>query len=163
MAFRLRVQDGQLIYRLEGTAGPGGSAALKAHWRGAPRLLFGACELDVPAHLMRYQGRERHLEPRGFQVLLYLLAHRDRVVPKDELLDAVWPTRHVTENVVARCVMKLRRAIGDQGPGGRMIRTVHRVGYRFDALVTESWPLKAEPLNAAPLERYAYGGGTRLK
>jgi DNA-binding winged helix-turn-helix (wHTH) protein len=140
MAFRLQVQDGQLIYLVQKKQRPDGAMLAKPHWAGAPRLCFGACELDVPAHSMRYCGRDRHLEPRGFEVLLYLLAHRDRVVSKYELLDAIWPTAHVTENVVARCVMKLRRALGDTDRNGCMIRTIHRVGYRFDALVTEWWP-----------------------
>ena len=68
---------------------------------------------------------------------------------KHELLDAVWPTAHVTENVVPRCVMKLRRALGDAGAAGCMIRTVHRIGYRFDAEVLECWPGRSRPLHAA--------------
>jgi DNA-binding winged helix-turn-helix (wHTH) protein len=105
----------------------------------ASRLFFCGCAIDTAAHAMYVAGVERHLEPRGFEVLLYLIRHRHRVVSKHELLDVVWPTWHVTENVVARCVMKLRRAIGDDVRGGRMIRTVHRVGYRFDAKVEQGW------------------------
>jgi DNA-binding winged helix-turn-helix (wHTH) protein len=105
----------------------------------ASRLFFGSCAIDTAAHALYISGTERHLQPRGFQVLLYLIRNRHRVVSKDELLDAIWPTCHVTENVVARCVMKLRRAIGDDERCGRIIRTIHRVGYRFDATVEQGW------------------------
>ncbi len=105
----------------------------------ASRLFFGACAIDTAAHALYISGEERHLQPRGFQVLLYLILNRHRVVSKHELLDAIWPTCHVTENVVARCVMKLRRAIGDDHRCGRMIRTIHRVGYRFDARLEQGW------------------------
>lgn len=105
----------------------------------ASRLFFCGCAIDTAAHAMYIAGTERHLEPRGFEVLLYLIRHRHRVVSKHELLDVIWPTCHVTENVVARCVMKLRRALGDDARGGRMIRTIHRVGYRFDARVEQGW------------------------
>ena len=105
----------------------------------ASRLFFCDCAVDTAAHAMYIAGVEQHLEPRGFEVLLYLIRQRHRVVSKHELLDVIWPTCHVTENVVARCVMKLRRAIGDDARGGRMIRTIHRVGYRFDAVVEQGW------------------------
>jgi DNA-binding winged helix-turn-helix (wHTH) protein len=99
---------------------------------------FGAFELDVLAHVLCRNGIERHLEPRGFDVLLYLLMNRDRVVSKNELLEELWPTRHVTENVVARCVMKVRQTLDDRGSRQPLIRTIHRIGYRFVASAVES-------------------------
>ena len=116
-----------------------GDDSLSAERRPLPRYYsFGAFELDVMAHLLTCSGLERHLEPRGFDVLLYLVMNRERVVSKNELLEELWPTQHVTENVVARCVMKLRQTLDDSCNAPRLIRTVHRIGYRFKACAFES-------------------------
>jgi DNA-binding winged helix-turn-helix (wHTH) protein len=107
--------------------------------RGLPRCYsFGSFELDVLAHTLTCDDIERHLEPRVFDVLLYLVMNRERVVSKQELLEELWPTRYVTENVVARCVMKVRQTLGDSCAAGNLIRTVHRIGYRFVASAIES-------------------------
>jgi hypothetical protein len=67
--------------------------------------------------------------------LRYLVTCADRAVSKDELLDAVWPGQTVSESVLPKCVAAARRAIGDSGGAGGMIRTVHGRGYRFVAAV----------------------------
>ena len=77
------------------------------------------------------------IEPQVFDVLAYLVAHRDRVVPKEELLDEVWRTRFVTESTLTTRVKAARRAVGDDGKRQAVIRTLHGRGYRFVAEVTE--------------------------
>lgn len=101
-----------------------------------PVFRFARCELHVGTRELRIDGRVRALEPLVFDLLAYLLRHRDRVVPKDELLDQVWLGRIVTVGSVARAVMMVRQAIGDDGEPP-LIRTVHRVGYRFIGAVSE--------------------------
>jgi Tol biopolymer transport system component/DNA-binding winged helix-turn-helix (wHTH) protein len=76
------------------------------------------------------------LEPKAFDVLLHLIEHRDRLVTKDELLDAVWPGTFVTPNVLTRAVAQARRALGDESQDARFIETVAKRGYRFIAPVT---------------------------
>ncbi|MGE0387214.1 MAG: winged helix-turn-helix domain-containing protein [Gammaproteobacteria bacterium] len=71
------------------------------------------------------------VEPQVFDLLLYLLEHRDRVVGKDELLDAIWHGRIVSESTLASRINAARRAIGDNGGDQRLIRTVARRGFRF--------------------------------
>jgi DNA-binding winged helix-turn-helix (wHTH) protein/tetratricopeptide (TPR) repeat protein len=89
------------------------------------------------------------LEPRAFDLLLCLVQHRDRVVTKEELLDKVWKTPHVSESVLARAVMKLRKGIADVGGNPDVVKTIHRVGYRFladekeGAMVAVSPPLSS--------------------
>ena len=78
------------------------------------------------------------MQPLVFELLLYLVRHRDRVVPKDELLDSVWSDTAVTEASLARAVSLARRAIGDGVRDAPFIRTHPRVGYRFTADVTEA-------------------------
>lgn len=101
--------------------------------RGPSTFQFGDCVIDRDAREVRLGGVPRAIAPKTFDVLLYLVDNRSRVVPKDELLDKIWSGVVVTENVVARTVMKARDAIGDPGANPSMIRTVHRIGYRFVA------------------------------
>lgn len=75
------------------------------------------------------------LEPKAFQVLIFLLEQRGRLVSKDELLDAVWKDAFVTPNVLTRIVAQLRRALGDESNNSRYIKTVPTHGYRFIAKV----------------------------
>lgn len=103
-------------------------------------IRFGRYTVDPDRHVIDDGGRELHLEPRGFALLTYLIERRDRVVTKAELLDALWPSIHVSESVVARCVMKVRLVLGDPGRRSSMIRTVHRIGYRFTGDTIESGP-----------------------
>jgi DNA-binding winged helix-turn-helix (wHTH) protein len=101
-----------------------------------PVFRFGRCELHVGTRELRVDGEPRALEPLAFALLAYLLRHRDRVVPKDELLDHVWLGKIVSVGSLARAVMMVRQAIGDEGKPP-LVRTVHRVGYRFTGEVSE--------------------------
>ena len=69
---------------------------------------FRGCELDEKLFQLRRRGRVVKLEPKAFDLLAYLLRHRDRVVPKQELLRAVWPDVAVTESVLPSCVAAVR-------------------------------------------------------
>jgi predicted ATPase/DNA-binding winged helix-turn-helix (wHTH) protein len=71
------------------------------------------------------------MEPQAFDVLVYLVEHRERVVSKEELMDSIWGGRFVTEAAVTSRIKQVRRALGDDGGAQRLIRTVHGRGYRF--------------------------------
>lgn len=79
----------------------------------------------------------RETEPKVFDLIAYLLEHRDRVVTKDELQETLWPNLVVTEASLSRTVMKARRALDDDAHEPDIIRTVPRKGFRFIADVTE--------------------------
>jgi class 3 adenylate cyclase/DNA-binding winged helix-turn-helix (wHTH) protein len=88
------------------------------------------------------------LPPKVFAVLHYLVTHLDRLVPKDELLDAVWPETAVSDAVVRVAIGALRKALGDTAQTPHYIITVPRRGYRFVAPVEvypEVVPRLAEP------------------
>ena len=76
---------------------------------------FADLELDEGLYQLRKQGEVVKLAPKAFDLLLYLIHHRDRVVPKAELLDQLWPGEHVTEAVLPSNVAAVRRAL----QGGR--------------------------------------------
>ena len=103
-------------------------------------LTFDDLELDTALFELRRGGAKVPLEPQAFDVLAYLVAHRDRVVPKEELMDAIWGGRFVTEAAVTSRIKQVRRAVGDDGQAQRVIRTVHGRGYRFVAPVGPGRP-----------------------
>jgi pimeloyl-ACP methyl ester carboxylesterase/DNA-binding winged helix-turn-helix (wHTH) protein len=94
---------------------------------------FGDCELDDRRFELRRKGAVVPVEPQVFDVLLLLVRHRDRVVPKEELLDEIWGDRFVSESALTSRVKALRRAIGDDGRTQAFVRTAHGRGYQFVA------------------------------
>lgn len=99
--------------------------------RTAKHYAFADWELDAGSRELRHADEVVPLEPKSFDLLLYLLLHRDRVVGKDELQDNVWPDVIVAESSLTRCVMKVRRAVNDDAEKPAVIGTVRRHGYRF--------------------------------
>jgi class 3 adenylate cyclase/DNA-binding winged helix-turn-helix (wHTH) protein/tetratricopeptide (TPR) repeat protein len=109
----------------------------------APQWRFADFRLD-PANACLWHGVEAvSLPPKAFDVLHYLVTHPDRLVTKDELLDAVWPETAVTDAVARNAIGVLRKVLGDTTQTPRYIATVPRRGYRFLAQVaayTEAAP-----------------------
>jgi DNA-binding winged helix-turn-helix (wHTH) protein/tetratricopeptide (TPR) repeat protein len=100
------------------------------------QIRFGDCVIDPSTRTVLRDGQAQSFEPKVFDLVVYLALNRHHVVTKKELLDHVWGRRVVvTDGVVARTVMKGRRLIGDDAREPTVIKTVHRVGYRFVASV----------------------------
>jgi len=98
---------------------------------GVPALRFGRCELRPALRELRVDGQCRQIQPRPFDLLVYLIEHRDRVLSMDELLDVVWCERIVQPSSLTVAINRIRSVLGDER--GEIIRTHHRVGYRFVA------------------------------
>jgi DNA-binding winged helix-turn-helix (wHTH) protein/Tol biopolymer transport system component len=98
------------------------------------RYRFGDCLLDLDSGFLRRGGAEVPLRPKTFEVLRYLVLHHGTLVTKDELARAVWADVAVTDNSLAQCLLEIRRALQDDEQ--RIVRTVARRGYVFDAPVT---------------------------
>jgi predicted ATPase/class 3 adenylate cyclase/DNA-binding winged helix-turn-helix (wHTH) protein len=101
------------------------------------RYSFGDYVLDTQRQELHHAGAPIKLRRKVFQVLVYLLAHRDRVVPKQELLAQLWPAQFVGDEALTSCVKTLRQALGERGRTARFVRTLHGQGYRFVAEVEE--------------------------
>jgi len=86
------------------------------------------------------------LPPKAFAVLHYLVTHPERLITKEELLEAVWPATAVTDDVVRVAIGAVRKALGETAQAPRYIATVSRRGYRFVAPVTQTAPAPAAPL-----------------
>jgi DNA-binding winged helix-turn-helix (wHTH) protein/pimeloyl-ACP methyl ester carboxylesterase len=98
---------------------------------------FADFEIDEDCREVRRSGQPVHVEPQVFDLLVYLIRHRERVVSKAELLDAVWEGRVVSEATLGSRINAARRTIGDTGEDQKVIRTVPRRGFRFVAEVRE--------------------------
>jgi len=121
------------------------------------RYIFDGYILDTLRYELSCRGQAIKLRPKVFEVLAYLIRHRDRVVSKDELLAQLWPQQFIGDGTLNACLMAVRRAIGDSGQTQRRIQTLHGRGYRFVAAVEEEehaepggTPRAAEPAARSP-------------
>jgi len=92
---------------------------------------FDQFEIDLGQQELRRSGRPVHIEPQVLDLLAYLVRNRDRIVSKDELIDAVWQGRVISDAALSSCVSAARRAVGDTGEDQRFIRTAPKRGFRF--------------------------------
>src|SRR5262245_21206915 len=96
-------------------------------------LRFDRFTLDVTRGSLRIGDQEVDLRPKTFEVLRYLARNAGRLVPKQELAEAVWPNVYVSDDSLAQCIRELRDKLGDDEH--RLIKTVHRRGYLLDAAI----------------------------
>lgn len=101
---------------------------------------FEGVEIDTPQGCLRRLGQEQRLRQQTFQVLLYLLERRERLVTKEELFEQVWQGTAVTDNALVQSIREIRAVLGDDPRDPRFIETVPKVGYRFIVPVEELPP-----------------------
>jgi DNA-binding winged helix-turn-helix (wHTH) protein len=99
---------------------------------------FGSFELDPQRRQLSREGRVQHLTPKAFDLLLLLVDAAPRVVPKSELHQALWPAGVVTDATLTGLIKEIRRALSDSAEDSPIIRTAHRVGYAFEAPLTDA-------------------------
>ncbi len=122
-----------------------------------PPFQAGEWTVDPALNSLRNKHEERHVEPKVMKVLLVLAARQNHVVPKEELMAAVWPDTFVSDDVLTRCISVLRRVTHDDPHEPRFIQTIPKVGYRLvaeirdmEATVLESVPEPEPPPAIAP-------------
>jgi DNA-binding winged helix-turn-helix (wHTH) protein len=103
-------------------------------------IRFCSCELDSARRRLSKDGREAHVTPKAFDLLMLLVDAAPRVVPKRELHARLWPRVAVTDWTLFSLIKELRRALGDTDSRAPLIRTVHRVGYAFNATLERISP-----------------------
>jgi len=120
---------------------------------------FGEFVLNLDRGCLQKAGADLALRPKSFDVLRYLVERAGRLVPKDEVVAAVWPNVIVSDDALTQCVRDIRKVLSDDGE--RFIRTVQRRGYMFAA---ETTPLAAAAPDVSQPDRTSPdGAGPTLK
>lgn len=140
-------------------------ASLDASVQDNPMLFtFGSCSIDCDRRELRRAGQLAAVEPQVFDVLVYLIRHRDRVVSRDDLLSGVWGGRIVSESTLSSRINSARAAIGDSGDKQHWIRTVARKGFRFVGQIHEErGPIQPDETLAAEAAGLETTAGSKAK
>jgi TolB-like protein len=112
-------------------------------------LVFDDCVLDLDRRELLRASRIVATAPQVFDLLVYLAQSRERVVSRDDLINAIWAGRIVSESTLASHINAVRKAVGDNGQQQSVIRTVARKGFRFVAEVREVKSLEGVGLSGA--------------
>jgi TolB-like protein len=106
---------------------------------------FDAYVLDTGTRELKRGSDLVAIEPQVFDLLLYLIENRERVVSKDDLFAAVWQGRVVSESTLTSRINAARKAIGDSGEHQNLIRTIVRKGFRFVGTLRDAPGATTEP------------------
>ncbi len=103
--------------------------------------------LDTDDYSLTRNGINHAIEPQVFDLLIYLIENRNRVVTREELLERLWHGRIVSDSAINARLKEARKAVGDTGKQQRVIKTIHRRGYQFiaDVSVTSGDAPENEP------------------
>src|SRR5262245_23720664 len=125
---------------------------------------FSDVVVDPQRYTVTRGGRPLALEPKAFDLLLFLIESQGRVVTKQEIFDRVWGGTAVTDNSLTRIVAQLRKALGDDAREAKYIETVPTRGYRWLAATGEAFAtpapgqVRVAPAPAAIAERFTWFG-----
>lgn len=114
------------------------------------RYQFGEFDLCSETLELRNSTGLVAIEPQVFSLLMHLVEHRDRVISKDELIEAIWDGRFVSDSAISSRIKSARKALGDDGQTQKFIKTLHGRGVRFVADVTIAATTDEEPSGEPP-------------
>jgi len=108
---------------------------------------FAAFRLDPERFELTFHGERVRVEPQVLAILVHLVANRNRMVSRDELVDVVWNSAAVSDASISSRIRSARAAVGDDGSRQEVIRTVHGRGFRFLPEVSEDAPARPKARN----------------
>src|SRR5271156_4095880 len=127
---------------------PLGRVRMPAARGGDVEFLFSDHRLDTDRRELHRGSEAIVMEPQVFDLLVYLVENRERVVSKDDLLASIWGGRIVSDSTLPSRINAARKAVGDSGDEQKLIRTIARKGFRFVGDVRQS--TGGEPAHAEP-------------
>ena len=95
------------------------------------RFEFDQIVVDADLREIRREGEIAKIEPKAFDLLLFLIKNKDRVVSKEELIEAIWSGRFISDAAISSCVSAARKALQDDGREQKYLKTQHGRGFRF--------------------------------
>jgi tetratricopeptide (TPR) repeat protein len=98
---------------------------------------FGGVQIDPAQRRIERDGQKQHLREKAFEVLIYLLENRGRIVKKEELIENVWKAQAVTDDSLVQSIVEIRKALGDSRRNPQFIQTIPKAGYRLNEQVEE--------------------------
>jgi tetratricopeptide (TPR) repeat protein/DNA-binding winged helix-turn-helix (wHTH) protein/TolB-like protein len=113
---------------------------------------FEELEVNCSQGCLKRGGSEQYVRQQSFQVLLYLLEQRHRLVTKEELIGNFWQHTAVTDNAIVQCIADVRKVLGDDSRHPRFVKTVPKVGYRFIGCVEEEYPKEFQPAQLGEIQ-----------
>src|SRR5215471_4401155 len=113
------------------------------------RYRFDQFEVDTDRYELRRQGAAQPVEPLVFDLIAFFARNPNRVVSRDQIVEAVWQGRAVSDATISSAVKSARRALGDSGDSQNVIRTVRGRGFEFQAQVTTEEDVKPGHLAAS--------------
>jgi TolB-like protein/Tfp pilus assembly protein PilF len=125
------------------------------------RVAFGQHQLDTEARTLERDGQRVSVEPKVFDLIAYLIRHREHVASSEELLDALWPGVSVGPAALSGALHKARQAVGDDGEHQSVLHTEHGRGFRFVADVFDV-PATQAAHRRSRARRIAAAGGAAL-
>ena len=110
-------------------------------------MIFHFSRFQIDTLKFEIFDSEQHvaIEPQTFDVIIYLITHRERVVSRQEIFDKVWPGKIVSDTSLSNQIKSARQALGDNGQAQQIIKTIHGRGYQFVANVTEETSTTNDP------------------
>jgi TolB-like protein len=116
------------------------------------QFIFDNHMLDTERRELLCGGAAISVQPQVFDLLVYLVQNRERVVSKEDLIASVWGGRIVSDSTFTSRITAARKAVGDRGADRKLIRTIPRKGFRFVGVVIEQPNNSIQPADAAPKE-----------
>ena len=114
---------------------------------------FGTYALDTENFSLKMGAEAVPLEPQVFGVLVHLIENTERIVSKDDLIDAVWDGRIVSDTTLASRISAARKAVGDDGQSQAVIKTFPRRGFQFIAKLSDANEQQGAAENISPSGR----------
>ena len=126
------------------------------------RYRFDQFDVDADRYELRREGRVQPVEPLVFDLIVFFARNPNRLLSRDEMVEAVWRGRAVSDATIASAVKSARRALGDSGDSQSLIRTVRGRGFAFQARVEMDAPVQSAQGAGTPLAQpTTVGNGTR--